>query len=626
MRQNDSPENRLATHIEEPSTSSADNGRPHVRYLAPPGMELDDDHRLRIVRTPTESLHEVAREDERRRVGKRKRKGTFKKWGTSRLGRAMSVSTVGKDSISEGTTKRPGTASSAQGTNAIAGAGLAVGGFGEFGSQLAPTNTRTADEEQEAKAEQFRTPTEEGVTSDKKDDGKAAESRRRRNVYVNIDLPMSELDKHGQPRIYARNKVRTSKYTIWTFLPKNLGEQFRRVANLYFLGLVILQSKPAVCRIEFPAAIADHVPVFPIFGGASPVLAMLPLLAIITITGIKDGIEDYRRQELDEAVNNSAVTRLGDWKNVNIPSYHRGFFARLFGLSGGSAAVNRSAKVSKGVRKLRQKEGSFSTDFLYAGGAQQSSLDLEHAPSNASAPFAGHHINALSQVDSNVETLEGKSEDGHAAQAPAMNRFRSGSMSRSMATTARTLPQKGVVDYTRASAGTGKWERTLWKKLEVGDVVLLRENDQVPADMVVLSSSDADGQCFVETKNLDGETNLKPRRSLKATMGIQHEEDVEHAQFVVDSEPPHANLYSYNGVLRYWAKGDAPGREHPIVEHAQLGERQEKQEAITINELLLRGCAIRNTTWVIGLVVYTGADTKIMLNQGGHPFLSGFCS
>lgn len=588
-----------------------------MRYLAPPGMELDEDHRLRIVRTPTESLHEVAREDERRRIGKRKRKGTFK-WGSSRLGRAMSVSTVGKGSIKEDHSKRPNTASSAHGASAIAGAGLAVGGFGEFGSQLAPTNTRTADEEQEAKAEQFRTPTEEGMNVDKQDESKAAESRRRRNVYVNIDLPMSELDKYGQPRIYARNKVRTSKYTLWTFLPKNLGEQFKRVANLYFLGLVVLQSKLG-CAALRNTALDGSPTVFPIFGGASPVLAMLPLLAIITITGIKDGIEDYRRQQLDEAVNNSAVTRLGDWKNVNIPSYHRGFFARLFGLSGGSAAVNRSAKVSKGVRKLREKEGSFSTDFLYAGGAQHSSLDLEPTQSNASAPYAGQHINSLARSESHIEELADGSQDGHAPQAPqapGMNRFRSGSYSKSMATTARTLQQQGVVDYTRSASGTGKWERTLWKKLEVGDVVLLRENDQVPADMVVLSSSDADGQCFVETKNLDGETNLKPRRSLKATMGIQHEEDVEHAQFLVDSEPPHANLYSYNGVLKYWTKGDAPGREHPIIEHAQMSDRQQKQEAITINELLLRGCAIRNTTWVIGLVVYTGADTKIMLNQG----------
>jgi len=160
------------------------------------------------------------------------------------------------------------------------------------------------------------------------------------------------------------------------------------------------------------------------------------------------------------------------------------------------------------------------------------------------------------------------------------------------------------VDYSRHTAGTAQWERTLWKKLEVGDIVLLREDEQVPADLLVLSTSDPDGTCFVETKNLDGETNLKPRKSLRGTIGIQAEEDAEHAEFYVDSEPPHANLYSFNAVLHYKTRS------------ANGGKSIEKVEPITINELLLRGCALRNTAWTIGLVVFTGADTKIMLNQG----------
>jgi phospholipid-translocating ATPase len=62
-------------------------------------------------------------------------------------------------------------------------------------------------------------------------------------------------------------------------------------------------------------------------------------------------------------------------------------------------------------------------------------------------------------------------------------------------------------------------------------------------------------------------------------------------------------LYLYHGVLRY---KDATTNE-------------EKQEPVTINEFLLRGCAVRNTSWIIGLVVFTGSDTKIMLNGGDAP-------
>jgi len=167
----------------------------------------------------------------------------------------------------------------------------------------------------------------------------------------------------------------------------------------------------------------------------------------------------------------------------------------------------------------------------------------------------------------------------------------------------------GVIDWTQQARGTAHWERTLWKKLEAGDFVLLRDNEQIPADIVVLATSNADSLAFVETKNLDGETNLKIRKALKATSAMQSEEDLERAHFVIDSEPPHANLYAYNGVLKYWpAAGDGKG-----------AHGEEQQEAITINEMLLRGCMIRNTKWVIGMVVFTGGDSKIMLNGGETP-------
>ena len=315
---------------------------------------------------------------------------------------------------------------------------------------------------------------------------------------------------------------------------------------------------------------------------------MLPLVTILTLTAIKDGIEDWRRNTLDNGVNNSAVTRLGDWQNVNRPVTTRRWW-HIFG--GGSAQ-----RVSKGVKRLRQKEGSYDAGFLYAEGSdmpKESRETLSTIPPSPTLAKSGHDYPPSRLRSDTIDT--------------------SNSFAASKSSSSR---KSDVVSYNHATPGTAKWERTLWKKLEVGDIVLLKENDQIPADIVVLSSSDPEGVCFVETKNLDGETNLKPRKSLKATMGIGNEEDVEHARFWIDAEAPNPNLYSFNAVLKYQSAEEDLGTEHPIVEGKILDNGGEKVEPVTINELLLRGCALRNTTWVIGLVIFTGADTKIMLNQG----------
>lgn len=186
----------------------------------------------------------------------------------------------------------------------------------------------------------------------------------------------------------------------------------------------------------------------------------------------------------------------------------------------------------------------------------------------------------------------------------------------------------------------------------MGDIVLLRESESIPADIVVLSvptfrSSESSqsaantGVCIVEIKNLDGETNLKPRCALKSTSAIDPKllasGDV---GLWVNSKAPNANIYRYNGVL-HWRIGRRD-HETPYQRPSERGtessasasgshtgsgsgsggsstEQIDTVEPITATELLLRGCTLRNTPFVIRLVISTGSDTKIMLNQGLTP-------
>ena len=346
---------------------------------------------------------------------------------------------------------------------------------------------------------------------------------------------------------------------------------------------------------------------------------MLPLLFILTVTAIKDGVEDYRRATLDEEVNTSAATKLGGWRNVNQPEDPREWWEKLLGL-------NKPGVVSRGVRKLRQKEAMEGRIVL------TKNITNDDSPKETATLEGGrqkyprrHSLEDIQSINSNdaheyppipatfVDSQPSLMGNSSSTVLEQGQRFRAGSMT-SNSPSQRSRTSMGVVDWTRRTQGTARWERTLWKKLEVGDFVLLRDNDQIPADIIVLSTSDADGLCYIETKNLDGETNLKPRKSLNATSSLQSEEDVEHARFLVDSEPPHANLYLYNGVIKYQSALPTPGDDsHPSL------QAEERLEPITINNLLLRGCTVRNTNWIIGLVVFTGADTKIMLNGGDTP-------
>ncbi|XP_030347289.1 probable phospholipid-transporting ATPase VD isoform X3 [Strigops habroptila] len=238
-------------------------------------------------------------------------------------------------------------------------------------------------------------------------------------------------------KLYMNNKIRTTKYTLLNFLPRNLFEQFHRVANLYFLFLVVLNWVPLVEAFQKE-------------------ITMLPLVAVLTIIAIKDGLEDYSKYKMDKQINN-----------------------------------------------------------------------------------------LLTKVYSRKE--------------------------------------KKYIDEC-------------WKNVNVGDFIRLSRNEIIPADMVLLYSSDLDGICYIETAGLDGETNLKQRQVVRGYSEQVSEIDPEKFSSRIECESPNNDLSCFRG----------------FVEHSN-----KDRVGLSKENLLLRGCTVRNTEAVVGIVVYAGHETKAMLNNSG---------
>lgn len=144
-----------------------------------------------------------------------------------------------------------------------------------------------------------------------------------------------------------------------------------------------------------------------------------------------------------------------------------------------------------------------------------------------------------------------------------------------------------------------------WRDLAVGDIVKVLDGHEFPADIVFLSSSEPTGVCYVETANLDGETNLKIKNCFGPTMGKHIAEDFKEwaSQYHIRCELPNPRLYSFEGAVVFSNAPDDPVHQLPL----------------TADSLLLRGCTLRKTDWAVGVVVYTGNDSRIMRNKTPSP-------
>lgn len=141
----------------------------------------------------------------------------------------------------------------------------------------------------------------------------------------------------------------------------------------------------------------------------------------------------------------------------------------------------------------------------------------------------------------------------------------------------------------------GKFQLKRWKDIQVGEVVKVCADETIPCDMVLLGTSDPSGVAYIQTMNLDGESNLKTRYARQETSFMSFEGDLLFG--VIRCEQPNRNIYEFTANMDF----------------------NGQKVSLSQSNIILRGCQVKNTEWIVGVVVYAGQETKAMLNSAVSP-------
>ncbi|KAK0105006.1 hypothetical protein ONS96_004414 [Cadophora gregata f. sp. sojae] len=143
-----------------------------------------------------------------------------------------------------------------------------------------------------------------------------------------------------------------------------------------------------------------------------------------------------------------------------------------------------------------------------------------------------------------------------------------------------------------------EWLEVKWAAVKVGDIVRLKRDDAVPADLAVIFSEGPNGMAYIDTAALDGESNLKAKQASSLLRKVCcNERDISICQAHIVVEDPNIDLYNFDGRI--------------TIGNETL--------PLTGNEVIYRGSVLRNTTCAYGMVINTGEECKIRMNAMKNP-------
>ena len=137
--------------------------------------------------------------------------------------------------------------------------------------------------------------------------------------------------------------------------------------------------------------------------------------------------------------------------------------------------------------------------------------------------------------------------------------------------------------------------------IKIGNIIKVRKDEMIPADLLIIKTSLQKGFCYMQTSNLDGETTLKPREAIYLTQKKLNAEKPATFQKLLNSnndncyievDNPSKDIYEIEGTIFF--KGE--------------------KTYFDSKNILLRGSRLKNVRYVYGVAIYTGNDTKLMLN------------